>query len=184
MQSYEELFSALEPLNKTLKDAAAAVVRHQKSLEKHTAAGNLPEARKSLAALDGVLAQLRETCAALGTAVDGFDVRGYFADGDFAQQLLSECAARGVDVQGEKGVYEMFPFKVRILGDAEHEPEVYVNRKKLASCRPSFIAEQISASRSRLRPVSAASRKTLALPRFARIMCIPCTCTKCIPCYS
>ena len=47
-------------------------------------------------------------------------------------------------------MYEMFPYKVRIVGDEEHAAEVYINRKKVPSFRPSYIAETIRADREKL----------------------------------
>ena len=44
----------------------------------------------------------------------------------------------------------MFPFKIRVLGDEEHPAEVWMNRKKVASFRPSYVAGTVKASQDRL----------------------------------
>ena len=50
MQNYEELYGALQPLEKALKDSAAAVTKQQKAIQKNTETGNLAEVKKSLGA--------------------------------------------------------------------------------------------------------------------------------------
>ena len=135
MQNYEDLYNTLQPMEKALKDSAAAVTRLQKAIQKNTDSGNLTEVRKSLEALTEAAALLQDRISETASAVDAFDTKTYFADGDFTRQLLESCADKGVDVRGETGVYEMFPFRVRITGDGESEGEVYINRKKL----PSFL---------------------------------------------
>jgi len=71
-------------------------------------------------------------------------------NGDFAEQVVDACRAKDIDVQGNKGIYEMFPYKVRVYGDEEHFGEVYLNRKKLPTCRPSFVADTIAAGKEKL----------------------------------
>ena len=56
-------------------------------------------------------------------------------------------ASKGIDVKGEKGVYEMFPYKIRIAAETQ---EVFMNRKKLATFRPSFVAETVHAGQEKL----------------------------------
>ena len=53
-------------------------------------------------------------------------------------------------MRGEKGVYEMFPFRIRIYGDDDHAEEVWINRKKTPGIRPKAIAETIRASQEKL----------------------------------
>ncbi|MBQ9413188.1 MAG: hypothetical protein IJU29_08860 [Oscillospiraceae bacterium] len=150
MLNYEDLLAELQPMEKALKDAAAGAVRQQKALQKNTDAGNLAEAKKSLAALREQVRLLQELTEAVAGTLEGFDVREYFSGGDFTRQLLDACWDRNVDVKGEKGVYEMFPYKVRVLGDEEHPGEVWIDRKKLPSCRPAFVAETIRAGQAKL----------------------------------
>ena len=68
------------------------------------------------------------------------------------QKAIQKNAENGnlTDAKGEKGVYEMFPYKVRILGDEEHPAEVYMDRKKVPSYRPEFVAETIRQGQARL----------------------------------
>lgn len=150
MQNYEELYDALQPMEKALRDSASAVTRLQKAIQKNTENGNLAEVKKSLEAMAEAAVLLQERIEATAGAVNGFDTKSYFADGDFTRQLLESCAEKGVDVRGETGVYEMFPYKVRITGDGVNDGEVYINRKKLPSFRPSYVAETIRAGQEKL----------------------------------
>ncbi len=150
MQNYEELFEALQPLEKALGDAASAVAKYHKSIKKNTDTGNLTEVKKSLDAAAETANLLQERIQTVREAVEGFDTQSYFAEGDFTRQLLDACRDRGIDVRGETGVYEMFPFKVRITGDAEHDGEIWINRKKLPSFRPSYAADLIRAEQQKL----------------------------------
>lgn len=150
MLNYEDLYTALQTMDKSLKDSASSVVRLQKAIQKNTETGNLTEVKKALSALTDAVEQLKARAAAMDAQVNGFDTKAYFIDGDFTRQMLSACADRGIDVQGEKGVYEMFPYKVRVLSDEEHAGEVYIDRKKAQSCRPAYIADLIQAGQNKL----------------------------------
>ena len=148
--NYEELISQFTPVQKAIKDAAAAAVRQQKALQKNEDLGNIPEMKKAMAALEDTVSALQAGLKEAEKLVSGFDTQEYFISGDFTRQLLESCEAKGVDVQGEKGVYQMFPYKIRVVADEEHAAEVWLDRKKVNSVRPSQIAETIRAGRAKL----------------------------------
>lgn len=150
MQNYEALLTELAPLLKGVKDTANTAVRQQKAIQKNTETGNLTEVKKILAALDETTAQLKDRLDALQGQIASFDEQEYFISGDFTRQLLEACERKGVNVKGEKGVYEMFPYKVRVLGDSEHPAEVYMDRKKVPSFRPEYVAETIRLGQEKL----------------------------------
>ncbi|MBR1497730.1 MAG: hypothetical protein IJ617_08910 [Oscillospiraceae bacterium] len=154
MADYEEFLSRLQPMQKGLKDSAAAVTRLQKTLQKNTESGNLAEVGKALASLSEEIERLSALSAELSREYTAFDVPSYFAGGDFSRQLLDCCGEKGIDVRGEKGVYEMFPYKVRVLGDAEHPAEVWMDRKKIPSARPAYVAGLIEAGQKKLYSVA------------------------------
>ena len=147
---YEELYEALQPREKALRESVGAVARLQKAAQKNTDTGNLAELRKNLAALEEAQEQLRQRIADVREALEGFSAAAYLADGDFSRELLEACAGMGIDVKGEKGVYEMFPFKLRVLADGEGRAEVYLDKKKLPSCRPLYVADTIRQRQARL----------------------------------
>ena len=150
MQNYETFFGDIQNASKAVKDASGLAVRQQKAIAKNLETGNLTDVRKTLAALLETVSLLKGQTEALQAQVDSFDVQEYFVSGDFTRQLLDQCGEKQIDVKGEKGVYEMFPYKVRVLGDDEHTGEVWLDRKKVQSCRPSFVAETIRAGQARL----------------------------------
>ena len=147
---YEALYEALQPWEKALRESAGAVNRLQKAAQKNTDTGNLAELRKNLAALEDAQEALRQRIAGARETLEGFDVGAYLADGEFSRELLEACAEKGIDVKGEKGVYEMFPFKLRILADGENRGEIYLDKKKLSSRRPVSVAETIRQRQERL----------------------------------
>lgn len=148
--NYEDLYRTLSEKEKALKDTVNAVLRLQKLIVKDTESGNLAELNKSIALLNDAANAIQVCAGEMENAAAAFDVNEYFANGDFARQLLEICGARGIDVKGEKGVYEMFPYKVRILGDREHAAEVYINRKKIPSFRPSAVADAVKQGQDKL----------------------------------
>ena len=150
MQSYETLLETVQPAAKSLKDAVSAAAKHQKALAKDMETGDLTDAGKRLGMLADATEQLAALVAELRDTLGGFDTSAYFSEGDFTRQLLDACARRGIDVQGEKGLYEMFPYKLRIIGDGEHTGEVWLDRKKLASVRPDFVAETVRLGQAKL----------------------------------
>ena len=125
-------------------------VKAHKAIKKDLDTGNLLSMKKNLENLSAAVDQLREMADSISEEVEGFDTKAYFASGDFTKGLLESCEEKGVNVIGEKGIYEMFPYKVRVVGDDEHDPEVYLNRKKVASFRPSYVVETIRAEQEKL----------------------------------
>jgi len=150
MQNYENLLEELKNPVKGVKDLSAATVSAQKKIQKNLDLGNLTEVKKQLAALKEAALQLSTQANALEEQLGHFDVQDYFVSGDFTQQLLEKCAGKEIDVKGEKGVYEMFPYKIRIVGDQERPGEVWMDRKKVQSCRPEYVAETIRVGQAKL----------------------------------
>lgn len=150
MMNYESLLEELKTPLKGIKDSSGATVSAQKKIQKNLELGNLTEVRKQLAALKEAADLLGSQVVALQEQLDGFDVQEYFVSGDFTRQLLENCEKKGIDVKGEKGVYEMFPYKIRVLGDEERPGEVWMDRKKVQSCRPEYVAETVRAGQAKL----------------------------------
>lgn len=148
--NYEELYAELLELEKDLKDSVGTVTRLNKRVVKEMESGALTDMKKDLQQFLSAADLLKERTAAFDEAVNSFDTKEYFSSGDFTEQLLEACSAKGIDVIGEKGVYEMFPYRVRIYGDDEHPEEVWINRKKAASFRPSAVADTIKQGQEKL----------------------------------
>ena len=148
--NYEELYAELTELEKDLKESVGLVTRLNKRIAKNSETGNLNEMKKDLDQLRAASDDLKDRTAAFSEAVNAFDTKEYFVSGEFTKQLLESCAEKNIDVIGEKGVYEMFPYKVRIYGDDEHAEEVWINRKKIASFRPSAVADTVKQGQEKL----------------------------------
>ena len=148
--NYEDFYSDLNPVLKDLLDAASSAVRQQKSIAKNIEAGNLTEVKKLIPQITEAAEKIQKRIAEIDQSVEAFDTKAYLVSGDFTRQMLDACKAAGIDVKGEKGVYEMFPYKVRIVGDEEHAEEIWINRKKHASVRPKALAETIRAGQEKL----------------------------------
>lgn len=148
--NYEELLSQLQQAAKVIKDTAASVTKQQKTLVKNEDLGNLTEIRKSIASLKEQADAMQRSLLESEKLIDEFNTQVYFSSGDFTQQMLEFCEQKGVDVIGEKGVYQMFPYKIRVVADDEHPAEVWMDRKKVNSVRPSYVAETIRAGREKL----------------------------------
>ena len=129
--NYEELYARLTPLEKELKDSVSSVTKHNKAIIKAMETGCLTDLKKAVQLLSEAAEQMKGRIEKYSECVEQFDVREYFMSGDFAEQLVACSIERGIDVTGSKGIYEMFPYKVRVAADDEHFGEVYVNRKKI-----------------------------------------------------
>lgn len=150
IMNYEELYSELTELEKGLKESVGSVTRLNKKLIKETESGNLNDMKKDLEQFLAAADLLKERVEAFNSAANDFDTHEYFVSGDFARQLLEVCKEKNIDVIGEKGVYEMFPYKIRIYGDDEHAEEVWMNRKKIQSFRPAAVADTVKAGQEKL----------------------------------
>lgn len=148
--NYEEFYQETAGKMNDLKASANAVSRLQKAVQKDIVTGDLNDLKKVLSQLAEACALLAERTAAASDAINAFDTRAYFISGEFAKDLVKELEDRGVDVNGGQGIYEVFPYKVRIVGDDERSEEVWINRKKSPSFRPSYIAETIHRGREKL----------------------------------
>ncbi len=139
---YEQLYAQLSRTGKELKEKLGAAQSLLKKADRESGAGDLKGFARDLEGLDELVRAQAQCLAALREAVDAFDAKAYFENGDFETQLLRCCAESGVDVTGTFPVYEMFPYRVRL--DAENQ-EVYVNKKKLACMRPASLAATVKA---------------------------------------
>lgn len=90
--NYEELYSNLQSLEKTLKDRQAAALKQYKNAVKNTEAGDVKSLSKNLEQLLSILADQQKLTEDLKQNVESFDTKTYFESGDFAAQLLESCA--------------------------------------------------------------------------------------------
>ena len=147
---YEELYASLTAASKEVQDCLRVADESLKKAQHGAGTGNLAELSKALEQLSQAAQQMTARAANVQEEVAAFDTKEYFQSGEFARQMVAACRAKGIDVKGEKGIYEMFPFKVRVIGDADHAQEVNVNRRRLPTFRPSYVATYIAREQARL----------------------------------
>lgn len=145
--NYEDFYQDLQPQQKSVKDALASLQKLFKAVNREVEGGDIKNLAKDLESMAQAAAALSESVGAMKTAVDGFDAKGYFESGEFAEQMLASCAEKGVDVRGEFPVYEMFPYRVKI--DTENQ-DLYLDRKKVQCMRPGSFVDTVKAGQEKL----------------------------------
>lgn len=149
--NYEDFYQTLQPYEKSVKDCISSLQRLFKAVSRETESGDVKSLARDLSAMEEAAADIASSLRTLADAVDGFDAKSYFENGDFADQMLAACEEKGVDVRGEFPVYEMFPYRVKL--DAENQ-DVYLDRKKLQCVRPQSLVDIIQSNQEKLNKVS------------------------------
>jgi len=137
--NYEDFYQTIRQQEKSFREKLQQATRCFKNVMRDSERGDIKKLHKDTEELNDVLTHLNDLSAGLNKTAAGFDAYGYFNGGDFTRQMVELCEKYGVDIKGEAGIYEMFPFKVRV--DAENQ-DIYVNRKKVPCMRPQqFVAD-------------------------------------------
>ena len=145
--NYENFYDDLQPLQKSTKDSLASLQKFFKAVGKDTESGDVKSLARDLDSMAQAAAALTSFLDSMRETVNGFDTKSYFESGEFASQMLEQCQEKGVDVQGESPIYEMFPYRVRI--DAENQ-DLYLDRKKVQCMRPRSFVELVHAGQEKL----------------------------------
>lgn len=149
--NYEELYQALQPEEKCVKDNLASLQKLFKAVGRETESGDIKSLVRDLNAMSQMAAACTAALEGMKHTVSEFDTRAYFENGDFAEQMLASCREKGIDVRGEFPVYEMFPYKVRL--DVENQ-DVYLDRKKVQCMRPQSLAGLVKSGQEKLNRAS------------------------------
>jgi len=131
--NYEEFYQNIQSSEKAIKDKLQQAQRSFKNITRDSEHGDVRKLLKDIDELRELSIELTAFSEKLQETAQGFDNQSYFESGEFTRQMIEQCKNQGVDIQGEAGVYEMFPFKLRI--DAENQ-DLYVNRRKMHCARP------------------------------------------------
>lgn len=145
--NYESLYQDIQPDQKTLKDTFGLLQKLFKSAGREVESGDVKNLARDLDSMQEAAAALASVLESLKNTVEGFDARTYFEGGEFAAQMLAICEEKGVDVQGEFPVYEMFPYRVKI--DAENQ-DLYLDRKKIQCMRPQSFVDTVQKGQEKL----------------------------------
>ena len=144
---YEELYRQMLVYEKDLKDKLAGALKTYKSLIRDSEKGELKNLSRELALLRAHIGDFENIIAGYAGLIEGFDVKEYMENGDFAMQMTLFCEQMSVDIKGEYPSYEIFPYKVRIESETQ---ELFVDRKKTQSVRPRYFVESIKKSQDKL----------------------------------
>ena len=145
--NYENFYEDLQPIQKSTKDSLASLQKLFKAVGKDVENGDMKNLSRNLESMAQAAAALSSYVDSMKETVNGFDTKSYFESGEFASQMLELCQEKGVDVQGESPIYEMFPYRVRI--DAENQ-DLYLDRKKVQCMRPRSFVELVHAGQEKL----------------------------------
>ena len=146
--NYETFYQEERQHEKKLGEKLQQAQKSFRGIMRDSAGGDLRKLARDIEDLKNHAAELLVLTENLKTAAESFDGKNYFETGEFTRQLVEACENIGVDIKGEAGVYEMFPFKLRV--DAQNQ-DLYVNRKKVHCARPQRFAEDMKARIERYR---------------------------------
>lgn len=149
--NYEAFYQEVQPQQKSVKDGLASLQKLFKAVSRELEGGDVKNLAKDLETMAQTAAAFSESVGAMKASVDGFDAKGYFESGEFAEQMLAACAEKGVDVRGEFPVYEMFPYRIRL--DVENQ-DIYMDRKKVQCMRPESFADIVKNGQEKLNKAS------------------------------
>ena len=119
--NYENLYQALQPQEKSIKDSLASLQKLYKTISKETENGDLKNLIKDLNTMLENTAALSEILKEAADTASSFDAASYFESGDFAEQMLAICREKNVDVRGDSPIYEMFPYRVKLDRDNQED---------------------------------------------------------------
>ena len=149
--NYENLYQELQPLEKSIKDSLASLQKLYKAVSKETENGDIKNLIKDLNTMLENTSALSDILKETADTVSSFDTVSYFESGDFAEQMLTICREKDVDVQGDSPVYEMFPYRVKL--DMENQ-DIYLDRKKIQCMRPQSFVDLVKNGQDKLNKAS------------------------------
>lgn len=149
--NYEEFYFDMQQQEKLTKDCISGTQKLFKTICRETENGDIKSLSKDLDSMTEIAENLLTVLKELKSAVSGFDSKKYFESGEFAEQMLSACQEKGVDVRGEFPVYEMFPYRVKL--DVENQ-DIYLDRKKVQCVRPQKLVETVKNGQDKLNKAS------------------------------
>jgi len=148
--NYENLFIQYQNLEKSLKDKTKLVAKLQKAIAKEMEGGDLAKCITDTASMKRTSEDVTALLEQVASLVASFDQREYVESGEFAEQLLAQCEANGVDVKGNFPNFEMFPNKLRI----DPNMDIILDRKKVACIRPYTLVQVVKKGQEKLLKVS------------------------------
>lgn len=149
--NYEEFYAQIQLCEKEMKDILANQQKIFKRLSKSMEKGDLRSSAKDMTLLQSAQSSCQAVSAAMREALDGFDAKEYMESGGYASQMLECLESCGIDAKGEQGIYEVFPYKIKL--DAENL-DVYIDKRRVHCLRPQSLVNDIKAGRDKLMAAS------------------------------
>lgn len=149
--NYENLYQALQPDEKNVKDQLSSLQKLCKAIHRETENGDIRNLVRDLSLMAEAAVSVSASLNDMKNSIDAFDTKEYLENGDFAEQMLASCQENHVDVRGEFPVYEMFPYRVRL--DTENQ-DIYLDRKKVQCMRPQSLVHMIKSGQEKLNKAS------------------------------
>lgn len=138
--SYEEFYQELKLSEKRLGDKLKQAAKNFRGIVRNAKIGNVKKLAKEIEDLRDSAGEVSNFADEIRNVLEGFDSKAYFESGTFTEQMVECCKKAGIDIKGEAGVFEMFPFKLRV--DTENQ-ELQVNRSKVQCMRPQAFADDM-----------------------------------------
>ena len=149
--NYESFCEEMQAHEKGVREIIAGQQKYFKRLSKNMEKGDVKNAAKDIDLLQSAGENYRAAINALLDAYNGFDAKAYMESGEYSEQLLDCLRQAGIDAKGEYGVYEVFPYKLKI--DVENQ-DVYIDRRRVQCMRPQALALDIKLSKDKLMAAS------------------------------
>ncbi|MBR2812939.1 MAG: hypothetical protein IKD69_16310 [Solobacterium sp.] len=146
--NYEEFYKEVSDSAKAAETAAGNAHKSAKKVTAALAGGDLKNAAKALAAMQEQLAAAAEQLKKTMETTGSFDQEAYFRSGDFKEDIIAECGARGIDVQSDSStILEMFPSRLTLNKETL---DVTIDKKKESCLRPSTLVDKIKAAQDKM----------------------------------
>jgi hypothetical protein len=140
----EEALAAVEADADATIKALAAATKAARRVKAAAAVGQIRELEQFLANASGLAEAASEAVGVMERAWQ-FDVREWFASGDYARELLAAAAAGGVSAYQSDDRILSYPAIVQVLADAT----LSVDRQKDRRVRPSVAVRHLAALQQR-----------------------------------
>lgn len=142
----EFLDQALQDDFKNLDNVYRSLLNVVRRIKKAAAEGNLEVLQQALARHWELVDRQKETLQGFQEKLPLFNLQSFLQE-DFHQAFLEALAAEGLAVEGEYPVYEVQPFKIRVLPDKEF---ITINDKIYRNLRPGILARHLKKEIERL----------------------------------
>ncbi len=142
----EFLDQTLQDDFKNLDNVYRSLVNVVRRIKTAAAEGNLEVLRQALARHEELVGREQDVLQGFQEKLPLFDLPAFLQE-DFHRAFLDALAAEGLAAEGEYPVYEVQPFKIRVLPEKEM---VTINDKVYRNLRPGVLARHLKKEIERL----------------------------------